>query len=68
MTKKIIIALVLAVAVAAIALPSFASHSHEANKEGNIMCSLCKGTGLSNGGQGPFRCNWCNGTGFRGGY
>lgn len=69
MKKKIILALaLLAAVVSTLALPALASfHSHEA-VEGNTVCTLCQGTGLSNGGRGPFRCHWCNGTGFKGSY
>ncbi len=68
MKKKILIA---AVAIAAAAAPAFAvafnSHRHEQGVN-NIVCSLCKGNGLSNNGRGPFRCPWCKGSGFQGSY
>lgn len=64
MTKKIILALALAASVVAIALPSFALHSHDVNVERNIACRNCNGTGLYHG----FRCSWCKGTGFKGSY
>ena len=72
MKKKIILALALAAAIAAVAVPSLAGfHSHEP-QEGNFVCNYCNGTGRSYGpqgkGTGAFKCTFCNGTGFKGGY
>lgn len=30
-----------------------------------IRCPFCKGTGFSNGGNGPFTCTFCGGKGYR---
>ena len=74
MIKKSILALALAAAVAAVAVPSFASfHSHGMDtKEGNFVCNNCDGTGRSYGpqgkGTGNSKCIFCNGTGFKGSY
>lgn len=73
MSKKIILALALAAAVAAVAVPSFASlFTHEETQGNGRVCIHCDGTGRSYGpqgkGTGPFRCQMCNGTGFNGGY
>ncbi len=75
MTKKIILAVALAAAVAAVAAPSFAEifHNHRMEPvQGNFTCSYCNGTGRNPGpgglGTGNMKCTYCNGTGFRGGY
>ena len=69
MKKKIILALGLAAAVAAIAVPALAGfHSHEPREGNGVVCRLCNGTGRSSGGTGPFQCSWCKGTGFNSGY
>ncbi len=68
MTKKIILALALAAAIAAIAVPSFADfHSHAEETQGNYTCNMCKGTGRA-GGTSNIRCIFCNGTGWNGSY
>lgn len=65
MTKKIILALALATAIAAIAVPSFASwNAHEQKEHNGTTCIFCKGTGRSSGGQGPYKCQQCGGTGW----
>jgi len=71
MKKKIILPLALLAALAALAIPALASlHSHEMEpREGNgTVCIICKGTGRSSGGTGPFKCSACNGTGWNGSY
>lgn len=68
MKKKIILALGLAAAIAAVAVPAFAGfHSHAEETQGNYTCYMCKGTGRA-GGTGNTRCIFCNGTGWRGSY
>lgn len=69
MKKNIILALGLAAAIAALAVPALAGfHSHEPSEGNGTVCRLCQGTGRSNGGQGPFQCPWCKGSGWNGGY
>lgn len=73
MTKKIILAVALAAAVAAVAAPSFAEMFHNHRMEpaqGNTVCFFCKGSGRSGSPQAPtpFKCQYCNGTGFQGSY
>lgn len=75
MTKKIILAVALAAAVAAVAAPSFAEifHNHRMEPvQGNFTCFFCKGTGRCSGPGGPgtgnMKCTFCKGTGFQGGY
>ena len=72
MKKKIAI-MAIAAAALAVALPTLAGlHSNHEQKEGNFVCFFCKGSGRSNGPQGPgtgnSKCFACNGTGFQGSY
>ena len=75
MTKKIILAVALAAAVAAVAAPSFAElfHNHRMEPvQGQFTCHACQGTGRSYGpggvGTGSTKCYLCKGSGFYGGY
>ncbi len=69
---KSIVLVSIAIAIGLVALTGSAvathGHKHEQGSVGNLVCNLCKGTGRSNNGTGPFKCPWCKGSGFNGSY